>query len=114
MHEAHKLYGQACDAWREYAAINRRAWAQLAQIQLELCSVGLEAAARQWRLLGEARHPLELWSRECDLLAEHAGRVDAALRRVFEVTAARREHVMACIERHARGPEGTPQRKRAA
>lgn len=103
--ETHKLYSQACDAWREYGEINRRAWARLGQIQLEFIGLGLESGARQWQILGEVQNPMDLWSAESGLWAEYATRVNEDLRHMFDVLAERRKEVMSCIERHARLPE---------
>ncbi len=114
MNEEHKLYSQACDAWREYAEINRRAWARLAQIQLELAALGMESMTRQLRMLGEARTPADFWPAESELWAQHAERVNESFRQAVEVISERREQVMACIERHAALPGSPPRRSRSA
>ncbi|NIW86626.1 MAG: hypothetical protein GWN09_08545 [Gammaproteobacteria bacterium] len=114
MKEAHKLYSQASDACREYAEINRRAWARLAQIQLELAGFGLESATRQLRILGEARTPADFWAAESELWAEYGGRVNESCRQTVEVISERREQVMACVERHATRPESAPRQRKSA
>jgi len=102
---ADPLYLNVSDAMREYADANRRAWARLARLQLELGGELAESGARAWQLAFEGRALPEVLAEESALAADCCARWTRGMARTVEILSDRRREVLECLDRFRAGLE---------